>query len=316
MDDADAAARVFEQLLGAAPYKTEPVEREGVETLFLDAGGPKIELLASTDVDSPVAKFLDDRGAGMHHLAVEVGDIDAELVRVRNAGFRVLSDEPLDGADGKRIFFVHPRDCHGVLVEFCQQSRHSWRENEIEMPHGVVPAYSAGSTTATPVLLLHDQNSSARADFDALLPSLERSMHVLTFDAPGHGRARGWESGTSILRSADKHAWAVLRRFDVDQPAVVVGRGLGATAAVQMAVSYPEMVRGLALIDPAEPGEEIEPSGLATVPVLVCSVSRSSLENTLKVAQVLHGARLAVIPEVQGADSQLADLIAGIEAWS
>ena len=119
--DIEATIRIFEDLFGARPYKSEEVGSEGVRTHFYEAGGTKIELLESTREDSPVARYLERHGPGLHHLAfaVEEDDPDAALKRIRGAGYRVLSDAPKPGADGKLIFFVHPKDAGGVLVEFC-----------------------------------------------------------------------------------------------------------------------------------------------------------------------------------------------------
>ncbi len=118
--DAAAVASLYEQLLGHGPYKAETVEREGVRTHFIQAGTAKLELLEALGPDSPVAKYLERRGEGLHHLAFEVDDIHAEMQRLRDLGFTPLSDEPRPGADGKLIFFLHPKQTHGVLVEFCQ----------------------------------------------------------------------------------------------------------------------------------------------------------------------------------------------------
>lgn len=122
---ADAAAVIaqYEALFGATPYKEEVVEREGVRTIFYDAGGTKIELLHSTRPDGPVAKFLAKRGPGLHHLAFAVADVDAEIARLKTLGYTLLSDTAQPGADGKRIVFLHPKDTHGVLVELCADAK-------------------------------------------------------------------------------------------------------------------------------------------------------------------------------------------------
>ena len=116
-------ASTFKRLFGAEPYKSETVEREGVETLFFHGGGAKLEALEANDDRSAIARFLEKRGEGLHHIAVEVDDIEGEFRRVSEEGFRILSERPFPGADGKMVFFVHPKDCHGILVEFCQQIR-------------------------------------------------------------------------------------------------------------------------------------------------------------------------------------------------
>lgn len=120
---ADAAAAIarYTTLLGQPPYKEEVVEREGVRTIFFQTGESKIELLEATRPDSPVAKFLEKKGEGMHHIALAVTDIRAEMARLQAAGFELLSDEPKPGADNKLIVFLHPRSTGGVLIELCQE---------------------------------------------------------------------------------------------------------------------------------------------------------------------------------------------------
>ncbi len=112
--------QVFEKLLGSPVYKTEEVASEGVLTAFLDAGNTKIELLEATRPDSPIAKFIEKKGEGIHHLAFEVADIRAAMQLAGQLGFQLLSDEPKAGADNKLICFLHPRSTNGVLVELCQ----------------------------------------------------------------------------------------------------------------------------------------------------------------------------------------------------
>lgn len=118
--DLEASNRLFTELFNAGPYKTEEVEREGVRTSFFEAGPNKIELLEATRPDSPVAKFLEKKGEGIHHLAFAVNDIRAEMKRLSAAGYQLLSEEPKAGADGKWVAFLHPRDTNGVLIELCQ----------------------------------------------------------------------------------------------------------------------------------------------------------------------------------------------------
>ena len=116
----EEANKVYESLLGAAHYKTEKVESEGVATSFFKCGDSKIELLEGTNEDSPISKFIEKRGEGIHHIAFAVSDINAEVKRLEKQGFRVLNKEPKKGADGKLVVFLHPKSSHGVLVELCQ----------------------------------------------------------------------------------------------------------------------------------------------------------------------------------------------------
>lgn len=119
--DLAAAKATYARLLGVDCYKEERVESEGVTTAFFLRAGTKIELLAATHEGSPIAKFLEKRGEGMHHVAFEVEDIHAEMARLKAEGFTLLSEQPKTGADNKLVCFVHPRDNHGVLVELCQE---------------------------------------------------------------------------------------------------------------------------------------------------------------------------------------------------
>jgi methylmalonyl-CoA/ethylmalonyl-CoA epimerase len=121
--DLDAANEVYTKLLGVGPYKSEGVESEGVMTSFFQTGVNKIELLAATNSDSAIAKFIEKKGEGIHHIAFHVDDIYAEMDRFRNEGFVLLNEEPKMGADNKLICFVHPKGTHGVLVELCQERK-------------------------------------------------------------------------------------------------------------------------------------------------------------------------------------------------
>lgn len=118
MEDSNA---LFEKLLGVAPYKQEAVASEGVNTSFFQNGPNKIELLASTNPDGPIAKFLEKKGEGIHHVAFEVDDIVAEMARLKSEGFTLLNERPKKGADNKWVAFVHPKSSNGVLVELCQE---------------------------------------------------------------------------------------------------------------------------------------------------------------------------------------------------
>jgi len=111
---------LFEQLLGSPCYKTEIVESEAVHTAFFLQKSTKIELLETSDPGGPIAKFIDKKGEGMHHIAFEVPDIIAEMKRLKKQGFTLLSETPKKGADNKLICFVHPKETNGVLIELCQ----------------------------------------------------------------------------------------------------------------------------------------------------------------------------------------------------
>jgi methylmalonyl-CoA/ethylmalonyl-CoA epimerase len=111
---------LFERLLGTSCYKTENVASEQVETAFFLQNGSKIELVQSNQADGVIAKYIDKKGEGMHHIAFEVPDILAEMERLKKEGFTLLNEHPKKGADNKLVCFVHPKDCNGVLIELCQ----------------------------------------------------------------------------------------------------------------------------------------------------------------------------------------------------
>ncbi len=115
------ASATYEALLNEAPYKEEAVESEGVSTLFFRSGESKIELLAATHSNSPIAKFIEKKGEGIHHIAFAVDDIHAEIQRLESKGFTLINPQPKFGADNKLIAFLHPKSNHGVLVELCQE---------------------------------------------------------------------------------------------------------------------------------------------------------------------------------------------------
>lgn len=119
--DLQASNALFARLMGKQHYKIEEVEREGVKTSFFILGDTKIELLESSNDTSAIAKFIDKKGEGVHHIAFAVDDIRAEMNRLEKEGFILLNQEPLPGADNKLICFLHPKSTNGILVELCQE---------------------------------------------------------------------------------------------------------------------------------------------------------------------------------------------------
>ena len=114
---------LFEKLLNSQCYKTEIVESEKVNTAFFKTGDTKIELLESVDENGVIARFIDKKGEGLHHIAFEVENIEREIERLKNEGFTLLNDKPKHGADNKLVCFLHPKSTNGVLIELCQSIR-------------------------------------------------------------------------------------------------------------------------------------------------------------------------------------------------
>jgi methylmalonyl-CoA/ethylmalonyl-CoA epimerase len=117
----EEANKVYEKLLGVSPYKMESVESEGVNTSFFQTGESKVELLESIKPESAIAKFIEKKGEGVHHIAFAVKDIKAEMSRLAEEGFTILNEEPKKGADNKMVCFIHPKNTKGVLIELCQE---------------------------------------------------------------------------------------------------------------------------------------------------------------------------------------------------
>ena len=114
---------LFEKLLNSQCYKTESVESEKVNTAFFQKGETKIELLESTDPDGVIARFIERKGEGLHHIAFDVTDILSEMKRLQAEGFVLLNEEPKPGADNKMVCFLHPKGTNGVLIELCQERK-------------------------------------------------------------------------------------------------------------------------------------------------------------------------------------------------
>jgi len=119
--DLEKSIHLFEKLLNTSCYKIEKVESEKVTTGFFQKGETKIELLASTDSEGVIAKFIEKKGEGIHHIAFAVDDIESEMKRMKEAGFILLHEKPVPGADNKLICFLHPKNTNGVLIELCME---------------------------------------------------------------------------------------------------------------------------------------------------------------------------------------------------
>lgn len=122
--DLEKSNAIFAKLFSESHYKIEEVASEGVKTSFFKSGPNKIELLEATNPESPIAKFIEKRGEGIHHIAFAVENIESEIERLSNEGFKVLNPSPKKGADNKLVAFLHPKTTNGVLIELCQEIEH------------------------------------------------------------------------------------------------------------------------------------------------------------------------------------------------
>ncbi|WP_084696289.1 methylmalonyl-CoA epimerase [Salisaeta longa] len=245
VDDAAAVRACYRDLLGVLPYKTETVDVQGVRTHFLAAGSAKLELLEATSDDSPIASFLERRGPGIHHLAFNVPNAQAALDRLRDAGYTPLSDTPQPGADGKRIFFLHPKDTHGVLVECCEEAAYTPDQHTIPFRDTTLAAYTAGARHLPPLLLLHGAAGSVETELAGLIHRLEAHFRVVAVDFSGHGQSPFAKApfGPDLFVA---NARAALDAFDIDT-AHVFGFSMGGYMALEYAFRHPKRVRRLAM---------------------------------------------------------------------
>lgn len=246
VDGVDAVVERFRDLLDVTPYKREAVLEQQVRTHFLDVNTAKLELLEALGEDSPVQRFLDRQGEGLHHVAFEVDDLSDTMERLREAGFDLLSDDPQPGADDKQIAFVHPKQTHGVLVEFCASATPEWPARSVPRHDGSLSVFERGTPDRPTVLVLHGAAGTTLHETAPLIRRLEPSFHVLGVDLSGHGASAGPSSeGVSLSLFADD-ARAVLDAYDLSS-AHVFGFSLGGGAALHLAHTHPERVDRLAV---------------------------------------------------------------------
>ncbi|WP_263789746.1 methylmalonyl-CoA epimerase [Salinibacter sp.] len=246
IDDADAVKRRFRDLLGLAAYKQDAVQAQRVRTHFLDAGSAKLELLEALGDDSPVQRFLDRQGEGLHHIAFEVEDLPATMERLREAGVELLSDTPQDGADDKRIVFVHPKQTHGVLVEFCAPTTPDWSARTVPRHDGHLAVFERGARDRPSLLVLHGAAGTTQHDAAPLIRRLESSFHVVGVDLSGHGTSALPGDAPLSLDLFAEDVRTVLNALDLPS-AHVVGFSLGGGAALRLAQLHPGRVDRLAV---------------------------------------------------------------------
>jgi len=237
---------LYRRLLGALPYKVEEVQDQGVATHFIAAGAAKLELLEALHDDSPIARHVARRGEGLHHLAFEVADLTAHMERLREAGFRLLQDEPQPGADGKRIVFLHPKDTHGVLVEFCESQPALPPPTRVAVPGGSLAVYAWGSADRPPLVLLHGAAGSTPTETAVLARALAPYFHIAALDFAGHGASDVFPDDALTADRFVADVRAVMEAFG--WPAAhAFGFSMGGYIAAELARRHPDQVERLAV---------------------------------------------------------------------
>jgi methylmalonyl-CoA epimerase len=248
VDEVASALDCFEALLTERPYKSETIADQGVRTHFLDADSAKLELLEATSGDSPVGRFLERRGEGIHHLAFEVDNLSQTMDRLRAAGFTLLNDTPQPGADDKQICFVHPKETHGVLVEFCETPPvASWSPTNVAHRDGTLAVYERGDRTRPTVLCLHGAAGCVTHDLAPLMRRLEPRLHVVGVDLSGHGASALPSDDTLTIDRMAADARRALDALEVPQ-AHVFGFSMGGAVGLQLASSHPNRIRRIGVL--------------------------------------------------------------------
>ncbi len=236
---------MLEVLLHRLPFAEDTIPSQGVHALFAGINDVDLEVLRPLTGDSPVARFLEKRGEGIHHLAFEVPDIEATYREVQLLGYTPIAP-PREGARGKKIFFLHPRDTHGILIEFCQKQPLSlaptyWTHEGVRLAW-----YTLGNPHHRPVVLLHGALGSVEMELKALMYALEPFFYVIAPDLPGHGRSGDLtpdlahpQHMTTLLHSFLKHL--------AFEKGYLFGFSLGGHLALRLALRAPECFHALAL---------------------------------------------------------------------
>ena len=237
---------MFAQLIGQTPYHSEEITSQGVRTHFIDAGSAKLELLESLSPDSPVARFLEKRKEGVHHLAFEVSNIKATWKQVERLGYTPLGNGPQPGAGGKLIFFVHPRDTHGILIEFCQAQRQPLLPERIAFQDGELAFFSLGNPDAPPLVILHGAAGCTAMETEPLAQRLSKHFRVYALDFAGHGQSDPFSDTPFHPDLFIGSVKALFDHLDLHQ-ANLFGFSLGGFIALSFASQFPGRVGKLAL---------------------------------------------------------------------
>jgi len=250
VDDVESVIECFDDLLGIRPYKDEPVPRQEVRTHFLDTTIGKLEFLESLEDGSPVHKYLERWGEGVHHVAFEVTDLEATMERLHDAGFTLVNETPQPGADDKRVAFVHPRETHGVLVEFCEtKTPPSWTPETVPHRDGELAYYAQGNPDNPCILFLHGAGGTTLLDTAPLMRHLVSQYHVVGVDLTGHGDTSLPEDGTVNMDRFVEDVHTALDAVDCSS-CHLFGFSLGSSVALKVAAESPDRVERLALFAP------------------------------------------------------------------
>lgn len=281
--DAATVTQVYNDLFGLTPYKAETVTSEYVRTHFIQVGQTKLELLEALDPASAIATFIDKRGPGLHHLAFEVEDLEAQIARLTALGYKPLQASPKAGADSKQIVFLHPKQTQRVLIELCERIDAPLPTTTISADNVTLSTYAFGRRNRPAIVALPVAESSVQATLAPLLNQLEKHFFCVAFDAP--------PSGTNM----DDCIRTVLSHYELENVHLFAFSS-GAADALAYAQSHPEHVGQLVLHAPAVPSNDAVQPQQETLITGFDQDPHVAVTDVLALHNVLPHSRLAILP--------------------
>lgn len=231
-------------LLGLRSYKTEAIREHDVRATFLSAGTAKLELLESTAPDSTIAKHLTRRGEGIHHLAFEVEDIFETFRAVQELGLDPVEEAPRPGADGRQVFFLHPRQTHGILIELCQDTNPPLEPTFVEYRGERLATYRAGNPARPPIVILHGALGATELETRGLFEELAQDHFVIAIDFPGHGASDDVEDLPLNLEGLADVVLTVMDAEDLETTSLF-GFSFGGNVGLTVAREQPSRIQRL-----------------------------------------------------------------------
>lgn len=281
--DAATVTQVYNDLFGLTPYKAETVTSEYVRTHFIQVGQTKLELLEALDPASAIATFIDKRGPGLHHLAFEVENLDAQIARLTALGYKPLQANPKAGADSKQIVFLHPKQTQRVLIELCERIEAPLSVTPISADSITLSSYAFGRHDRPAILALPVAEASVQTVVAPLLNQLEKHFFCVAFDEP--------PSGTNM----DDSIRTVLSHYKLDNVHLFAFSNRAADA-LAYAQEHPEHIDKLVLHAPAVPTNGVVRPQQETLLTGVDRDPEVPATDVLALHNTLPHSRFAILP--------------------
>ena len=242
--EASDVEAMLDELFGFQSYKRETVADQHVQTTFISAQSTKLELLESTAPESSLEKYLDRQGEGIHHLAFEVDDIYEAFAAVRELGLEPVEESPHEGADGKQIFFLHPRQTHGILIELCQATDPPLQPVSIPYRGESLATYRAGNPERPSIVILHGALGATELETRGLYEELAKDYSVVAIDFPGHGASDDIDELPLTMKALADAVTAVMDAVGLER-SVIFGFSFAGNVGLTLAREHPDRVKRL-----------------------------------------------------------------------